>query len=422
MRRHEPTRAGTWNPRSLRRIAIGVASLTTLAAAAIALPGQVSVAAESSSVVAEIVGNASPIVSSPSTSGRSYGGAAFAMTNRSSRNQIVTYRRAPNGALTRVGRTSTRGTGIGTDLDTQGALRLSRDNRFLYATNAGSDNITVFAVHGPRLTFLQKVYAGDQPNSLTLHGDLLYALNGSVAGNGIRGFNVADNGTLAPLKGSVRLLSSPIAVPGQVEFSPNGRLLLVTQKTTNVQLSPPNAIDVFRVNDRGLPSALPKREASHGLRPFSLAFSGARKLLVVEAFNAAPAASAVSSYNVSGTGNLDVISGSVRNRQTDACWIVVSRDGHDAFTANFGSGTISSYRVATDGPLRLRDGNAAFLGIDSQPVDLALRPNANHLYLLLRGTGGVATFRVRDDGSLSPRGIVTGGLPVADGASGLAVY
>jgi 6-phosphogluconolactonase (cycloisomerase 2 family) len=119
---------------------------------------------------------------------------------------------------------------------------------------------------------------------------------------------------------------------------------------------------------------------------------------------------------------LDVISGSVRNRQTDACWIVVSRDGHDAFTANFGSGTISSYRVATDGTLRLRDGNAAFLGIDSQPVDLALRPNANHLYLLLRGTGGVATFRVRDDGSLSPRGIVTGGLPVADGASGLAVY
>jgi 6-phosphogluconolactonase (cycloisomerase 2 family) len=91
--------------------------------------------------------------------------------------------------------------------------------------------------------------------------------------------------------------------------------------------------------------------------------------------------------------------------------------------ANFGSGTISSYKFTKTGAVRLLDGKAALLGITSQPVDLDLAAKSQYVYLLLRGTGGVAAFKVHDDGSLTRRGpIVTGGLPVADGASGLAVY
>ena len=349
-------------------------------------------------------------------------GAAFAMTNRSTGNEIITYRRAANGSLTRVGSLSTRGNGIGTDLDTQGALRLSADNRFLYAANAGSDDVTVFSVNGTQLTFLQKVYAGDLPNSLTINGNLLYVLDGSVAGNGIRGFRRTADGTLTPLPFSFRLLSSPIAVPGQVEFSPDGRFLLVTQKTTNVLLTPPDAIDVFRVLPGGLTLPMPQRMASNGLRPFSLAFRNDSQLLVVESFNAAPEASAASSYRLTDNGTLEVISGSIPNQQTDTCWVVITKDGRYAFTANFGSGTISSYRFAPNGQVVLVEGNAAFLGMDSQPVDLALSTDSRYLYLLLRGTGGVASFRIQDDGGLTPLGVVTGGLPVADGASGLAVF
>lgn len=349
-------------------------------------------------------------------------GAAFAMTNRSTDNEIISYRRAANGALTRVGSMSTRGNGIGTDLDTQGALRLSADNRFLYAANAGSDDVTVFSVNGTQLTFLQKVYAGDEPNSLTINGNLLYVLDGSVAGNGIRGFRRTADGTLRPLPFSFRLLSSPIAVPGQVEFSPDGRFLLVTQKTTNVLLTPPDAIDVFRVLPGGLTLPMPQRMASNGLRPFSLAFRNDSQLLVVESFNAAPEASAASSYRLTDNGTLEVISGSIPNQQTDTCWVVITKDGRYAFTANFGNGTISSYRFAPNGQVVLVEGNAAFLGMDSQPVDLALSTDSRYLYLLLRGTGGVASFRIQDDGGLSPLGVVTGGLPVADGASGLAVF
>ena len=349
-------------------------------------------------------------------------GAVFAMTNATDDNRIITYRRAADGALTRVGSISTRGKGIGTDLDSQGGLRLSDDHRFLYAVNAGSDDISVFSVAGANLRFLQKVAAGDLPISLTLHADLLYVLDGSVAGNGIRGFRVASDGTLSPLPDSFRALSSPIAVPGEIEFSPDGRVLLVTQKTTNVLLSPQNAIDAFRVGIDGMASASPRRNASAGLRPFSLAFRDDGKLVVAEAFNAAPGRSALSSYELAPSGRLTVESSSIRNFQTDTCWVIVSLDGKYAYTANFGSGTISSYRFTAGGRVHLLDGAAASLGDMSQPVDLALSADGHSLHLLLRGTGAVASFGIAEDGSLQPLGVVTGALPVADGASGLAAY
>lgn len=349
-------------------------------------------------------------------------GAAFAMTNKTGDNRIVRYRRAADGTLTRVGSVSTHGFGQGVDLDTQGALRLSSDHRFLYAPNPGSDDVTVFAVRGTQLTFLQKVPAGDQPNSLALHDDLLYVLDGSVAGNGVLGFRVAANGTLTKLQGSFRRLSSPIAVPGDVEFSPDGRLLLVTQKTTAVTLSPRIAIDAFQIGRDGYASATPTRNASHGVRPFSLAFRNNGQLVVAESFDASDGRSALSSYSVSPTGALSPVSGSVRNGQTDTCWVVVTKDGQYAYTANFGSGTISSYRYDYQGRVQLLNGKAAFTGLLSQPVDLALSADSHYLYLLLRGTGGVAGFEIQRGGTLRPLGTVTGGLPVADGSSGLAAY
>ncbi|MBA2259848.1 MAG: beta-propeller fold lactonase family protein [Acidobacteria bacterium] len=346
----------------------------------------------------------------------------FAMTNATAGNEIVTYSRASDGTLTLLTTSKTRGLGIGVDTDTQGPLRLSHDNRFLYAVNPGSDNVTVFEVDGTRLKFLQIIEAGDQPLSLTLSGELLYVLNGSVAGNGIRGFRVNADGTLTELPNSFRALSSPIAVPGEVRFSPDGRILLVTHKMTNVLLTPENAIDAFTVGADGYASAMPLRNASAGLRPFSLAFRDDNKLVVVESSNAAPNLSAASSYQLNPDGTITVISASVPNFQTDICWVVITPDGRFAFTANFGSGTISSYSFAPDGTLTLLNGSAASQGDTTQPVDLSLSADGRFLYNLLRGAGAVAAFRIENNASLTPLGTVVGALPVADGASGLAAY
>lgn len=356
------------------------------------------------------------------SSDRRAGGAVFAMTNAAEGNEIVVYNRFSNGTIDRLRNVSTRGLGIGTDLDTQGGLRLNRNNRFLYAVNAGSDDITVFEVDGTRLRFVQKIYAGDEPVSLTLSGNLLYVLNGSVAGNGIRGFRVANNGTLTPLPDSFRDLSSRIAVPGNIQFSPDGRVILVTHKVTNELVAPFHIIDAFTIGTDGYASAMPTPNESHGIRPFSLAFRNDGKLVVVESHNAVDNRSAASSYQLNATGTLSLISGSVPNAQTDVCWVVITNDGRYAFTSNFASGTISSYRFDNSGALTLINGSAASLGDMSQPVDSSFSQDGRYLYQLLRGFGTVAAFRVEDNASLTSLGTVSGGLPVNDGASGLTAY
>ncbi len=352
-------------------------------------------------------------------------GAVFAMTNAAEGNAVVRYIRLKNGNLLRLrGNVSTHGLGIGVDTDTQGPLRLSADNRFLYAVNPGSDNISVFQVFGVFLRLIQVIDAGDQPLSLTLNNNFLYSMDGSVAGNGIRGFRIMPNGTLQTLPDSFRMLSSPIAVPGEVKFSPDGRTILVTQKTTNTLFpGTENAIDAFTIDSNGYASEKPIRNASFGLRPFSLDFRSDGKLIVVESFNASPNLSAASSYSVNtANGTITPISGSVGNAQTDICWVTISNDGQYAYTANFGSGTISSYRIASDGSLTLVQGIAASTGAMSQPVDLVFSRDGRFIYQLLRGTGAVASFRVVGDGTLIPLGLTTGGLPVANGASGLAAF
>lgn len=162
----------------------------------------------------------------------------FAMTNRAENNEVVAFRRATDGTLKEVNRYSTGGNGIGVDFDTQGGLRLSKDHRFLYACNPGSDTVTVFTVKGTQLTGVQEVYAGDQPLSITFSGNLAYVLDGSVAGNGVTGFTVTANGRLRLIPNCFRALSSPIAVPGDVEFNPNGNALIVTGKVGNFRRFP----------------------------------------------------------------------------------------------------------------------------------------------------------------------------------------
>lgn len=211
-------------------------------------------------------------------------------------------------------------------------------------------------------------------------------------------------------------------MPGTVQFSPDGHFIPVTHKTTNVLLNPQNVIDRFTIGADGLARAKPVANASYGIRPFSLAFRDNGKLVVVESHNALHNRSEASSYQTYQDARTSVISAFVPNGKTDVCWGVISKDQRYAFTANFGSGTISSYRFAESGALSLINGQAAFFGAMSQPVDLAQSNNGRFLYQLLRGAGGVAAMRIEDNGRLTPLGITVGGLPADAGISGLAAY
>jgi len=118
-----------------------------------------------------------------------------------------------------------------------------------------------------------------------------------------------------------------------------------------------------------------------------------------------------------GDGRLNVISGSVANSQTAACWIAITEKGKFAFVSNTGSGTISSYRVnAEDGSLNLINAMAANTGMGSAPIDIALSVNSRIMFVLLGGSQSVASYRIENNGDLTQID-AAGGLP--RGAQGI---
>jgi hypothetical protein len=118
-------------------------------------------------------------------------------------------------------------------------------------------------------TFVQIVASGGNlPVSLTIHDGLRYVLNAGPGAINITGFSVAANGTLTPLAGSTRLLTTPIGAPAQVSFNPAGTMLVVTHKASDVLRQPVEIIDTFTVGANGLPGqAMP--QASAGIPPLA---------------------------------------------------------------------------------------------------------------------------------------------------------
>jgi len=336
-------------------------------------------------------------------------GAVFTMTNAVDGNEVLAYRRGSDGALTPAGVFSTGGLGTGGGLGNQGGLVLSQSGRLLFAVNAGSNQISVFAVRHGGLVLRDIIDSGGiRPVSIAVDHGLLYVLN--AGSDNITGFYVTRRGKLKPLPGSTRPLSGSGTAPAQIEFSPKEHILVVTEKATNI-------IDTYQVNDDGLLDG-PVVHTSAGATPFGFAFDQRGRLFVSEAAGGAPDGSSVSSYRVLENGGLDAISSAVPTTETAACWVVITRNGRFAYTTNTGSGSVSAYRISQDGSLELRDpdGRAGDTGAGSRPIDMALSRNSHFLYTLNAGNNTISAFHVGSDGTLSALPGVTG---LSAGANGL---
>ncbi len=254
-------------------------------------------------------------------------GAVYTMSNAAGGNAMLTFDRLADGRLLAAGSTPTGGQGSGGGLGNQGALTLTPDGRWLLAVNAGSDTISVFAV-GPRSLELTDVEpsGGDQPVSVTEYRGLVYVLN--AGSDTIVGFELERTGMLRPLPGSTRSLSAAGTAPAQVGFSPNGDVLVVTEKATN-------KIVTFQVNRNGLAGPAQVHN-SNGPTPFGFAFGHRNQLFVSEAFGGAADASATSSYEVNAAGALATIIASIGTHQTANCWVVVTPNGRFAYVTNTG--------------------------------------------------------------------------------------
>jgi len=351
----------------------------------------------------------------PGAQGRSVAGAVYVATNGAAGNEVLVFDRAARGTLTPAGSFATGGLGTGGGLGNQAGLVMSEDERYLFVVNAGSDELSVLGIDRRGLTLVDKVYAGGtRPISVAVHRDLVYVLNagGAVGGaDSIVGFRQGPHGRLTEIAGSSRPLSADNTGPAQIGFTPDGGVLVVTEKATN-------AIVTYVVGRDGLASG-PIVHASSGATPFGFGFGKRDALIVSEAFGGALDASAVSSYLVGADGSLTVVTPSLATTETAACWIVVSGTGRFAYTTNAGSGTIAGFAIDFDGALALvdADGATGVTGPGSVPLDMALSRDGRSLYSLNGGNGTIGAFSVGADGSLQPLPF-TAGLPA--GANGMA--
>jgi 6-phosphogluconolactonase (cycloisomerase 2 family) len=128
---------------------------------------------------------------------------------------------------------------------------------------------------------------------------------------------------------------------------------------------------------------------------------------------------AVTSYAINLDGSLKVISGTVDTHQRETCWIAAT--DRYAYVTDFASHAITGYRIDMGGSLSLlnQDGVTAGTGEGTYPIDLAVAPDQQFLYVLLPGKSQVGIYRVNDDGSLASLGAVNGDWPI--GMQGLAV-
>jgi 6-phosphogluconolactonase (cycloisomerase 2 family) len=234
----------------------------------------------------------------------------------------------------------------------------------------------------------------------------VYVLNagGNVGdSDNISGFVLNQHGNLSPLSGSTRPLSTAVTSPAEIRFSPDGDVLVVTEKATSV-------IDTYTVGRDGRATG-PRVVPADAETPFGFDFGDHNQLFISDDFNDAAGAGALSSYRVADDGTLHLVSSKVPANLAGACWVVVSPDGRFAYLANTVDSMLSLYRIiAFDGSVKLVTSFASA----SNPTDLYFSRDGRFLYQLRpdqngQSSPGINAFRVHPgDGSLVPLSGISG--------------
>src|SRR6188472_3846436 len=105
--------------------------------------------------------------------------AVYVQTNDAAANAIIAFRRTDDGRLASLGRYQTGGRGTGEPhLPSQNSVVLSDDGRWLLVVNAGSDELSLFAVEPGGLRLSDRVGSGGRrPTSVAVRDGLVYVLN-----------------------------------------------------------------------------------------------------------------------------------------------------------------------------------------------------------------------------------------------------
>lgn len=383
--------------------------------------------------------------------GNNVTGGVYVATNYSSENSIIGYKQYEDGTLKQIGEYKVGGKGTGyeelfgdphdpstghtfTDgidpLASAYGLWRSDDNKNVLIANAGDGTISSLRVQDDlSLKLTNVIKAGDiQPTGIASYKNLIYVVSkGKEDSSGnIKGYTIDNKGYLKPIANSLRGLTGR---PASVEFTPDGKFLMVVEITTGV-------IHTYKVESNGLLSDKPVSSidspSSSKERFFALPIGtkiiprkdGNFTLLVTETrfidsnkqfYKSSEEhrlkypflrlfegqTGSVTSYNIDKNGKLSIISPDVLagdgiwGGEQAVCWVTTSTDGKYAWTTNPLTSSISTYKVNNDGSIKLSQQIAyqdpAF---DEYYLDIDLSADGNYVNTISGNTGKTWVFKI----------------------------
>ncbi len=350
-------------------------------------------------------------------------GHIYTESNALSGNSVVEFDRAANGKLTQIsivptgGRGATQNVGCGTGcpiLDTSGEVTLSGNGKWLLAVNAGSNTISSFSVTSTGVHLAsQAPSGGKQPESVTIHGNLVYALNDNSAT--ISGLKInTSTGKLTPIKGSTqKLASGPMGAGREISFDNNGKVLVVTEVGTSL-------INTFVMQGQ-VPGKVRKFKSAK-MFPFGFAFTPSNQLVVSE-LTSMTGTGSTSTYKLTGSGTVSHLNTKPTSNVLP-CWVAVTKDGKYTFVVNTGAGhpaPITRYSLASNGTLTVLGQTPSKKG-EFARTDEVLSSDGKYLYVLVPSVKAGNTSHIDEyavkGGNLTYLGATAANLAV--GASGLA--
>ena len=382
------------------------------------------------------------------------GGHLYMQTNEVE-NAIIHYRWSANGGLAEVERVATGGAGSGelspiyhtnrpNDHEGASSVILTPDRRFLFATNAGDNSVSSFAVDKQgRLTLLDVKRTGNSrsggaksmayaPSSRTL-----FVVH-TFGPDHLRLMSVDGKGKLTPRpeRYSVNTKDWSNRVPTMAALSPDGKFLFVgtafdefpSRKNPDGSLilwiphdgglhviasnaPDPDGIVVFPVRESGALGE-PTFNDAKGASPFYIAFLHNRPDTFLVGY---AVSNGVSIGKIEADGKLTVTAPVTLDTSaglpSELCWLAVSPDDRLVFTTNFGYSDIGSYRidgnavhVAKDPASPKVPGDGTFRAIDgvvsSGPSDSWMSPDGAYLYQIYGNASKLVGYATKPDGSL----------------------
>jgi len=383
------------------------------------------------------------------------GGHLYMQTNEI-RNAVVHYRWSATGMLTEVERVPTGGAGSGVispiyhisrpnDFEGAGSIILTPDRRFLFATNAGDNSVSSFAIsEDGELKLVNTRRTGNAtsggakslayaPSSKTLF------IVHTVGPDYVRLMSVDGEGKLTPRleKYSVSTAEWPNRVPTMAVLSPDGRFLILgttfdefpSRKNPDGSLilwiprpdgtlhviasnaPDPDGLVVFPVDASGT-LGTPSFQDARGASPFYIAFLHGRPATLVIGY---AVSDAVSLGKIDADGKISI--GPLVKINTNSgvpselCWLAVSPDDRFVFSTDFGYSYISSFRIDGNGLSIAKDpaslnvpGDGTFRAIDgsvsSGPSDSWISPDGKYLYQIYGNASKLVGYATKPDGSL----------------------